>query len=506
MEKIFVYDEEMFLRMMKEISAEAFEEYGEYLYINRIPEDKKLCFSLLKIVYTYVKKKRSRRDWKTATLIFYLHEIAESGEILFVRTDDNVDVVLQVRDAFREGSQLVINMAILAGTVLEYYYRVFEERYHTAGYSKMIRSEMDKLMSINTTMVDKMKTGAEREVPLTVRIKRHLDLSVQSQEDAKKIVSMAVYRFAKYGENTTIMLEGSTGCGKTLLFDSLASSDVLNKELTFYSYTATQLTPNGFSGDSLDNMLKGFKRACEARRRHAEHAVKNPEKGIIFLDEFDKLFMPNSDSNGEDVNQIILSQLLTVLAGTADIEDVNTKNILFILAGAFENIEDIRESRKKKAKMGFFSQETTGNIAGKYDLRKELLQMGASRQLVARISHFVHMETLDRETMREILVNPRNGLLTQKIEAFWRDGLILRVENDEVIECMLDRIMESRAGVRGVKEMLENLISHYDYDMIDQGYRAMIIHRGVLDGEPPRLEKEEVQDESIVRSCERVRS
>ena len=156
--------------------------------------------------------------------------------------------------------------------------------------------------------------------------------------------------------------------------------------------------------------------------------------------------------------------------------------------------------------MGFFSQETTGNIAGKYDLRKELLQMGASRQLVARISHFVHMETLDRETMREILVNPRNGLLTQKIEAFWRDGLILRVENDEVIECMLDRIMESRAGVRGVKEMLENLISHYDYDMIDQGYRAMIIHRGVLDGEPPRLEKEEVQDESIVRSCERVRS
>ena len=501
MERIFEYDEEMYMRKMKEISDEAFEAYSEFLYSNRIPEDKLLCFSLLKIVYLYVKENRSKRDWKTETLVFLLYRIALSGEIFFLSTYNNIDEIILVRDAFRDSSQPVINMAVLAGIVLEYYYRVYEEQYHTAGYSKMIRSNLKQLMSVDETMIDTTKILAKKEVPLPVRIKEYLDLSVQVQEDAKKIVSMAVYRFAEYGENTTIMLEGTTGCGKTLLFDSLASCDFLNKELTFYSYTATQFTPNGFIGDSLDNMLKGFKNACEARGRRAGHAVKNPEKGIIFLDEFDKLFMSNTDSNGEDVNQIVLFQLLTVLAGTADIADVNTKNILFILAGAFENIEDIRESRKKKAKMGFASQQVVlpGVATGKYDLRKELLQMGASRQLVARISHFVHMEPIDRETMKQILVNPRNGLLTKKAETLWRDGLILRIESDEVIECMLDRIMESRAGVRGVKEMIDNLISHYDYDMIEQGYRTMIIHRGVLDGEPPKFEKNEVLDESIVR-------
>lgn len=500
MEKIFVYDTEMFMIKMIELSDEAFEAYRDYIYNHCILEDTRLCFDLVKIVYTYVKHYRSKWDWKTATLIYFLLRIAASGEVLFMRTIENSNEVLQVKSVLREDSQKVVKMAVLAGMTLEYYYRVFEAQYHTAGYSKMIASRMDQLISVSRSMVDKVKMGVEEEIPMPIRIKRYLDLSVHAQEDAKKIVSMAVYRFVKYGGNNAIMLEGPTGCGKTCIFDCLASCDFLNNELTFYSYTTTQLTPNGFTGDGIDTLIWGYKKACDARYNDANHVVKIPDKGIIFLDEFDKLFMSNTDAYGEDVNQTILSQLLTVLAGTAKIADVNTKNILFILAGAFENVSDIRERRKKQAKMGFISMqgEALDDNTEKYDLREELLQMGASRQLVARISHFVHMETIDRETMKQILVNPRNGLLTRKAEAFRRDGLILQVENDEVIECMLDRIMESQAGVRGVREMLENLISHYDYDMIEQGYRTMIIHRGVLDGELPRFERGEVLNESAV--------
>ena len=327
------------------------------------------------------------------------------------------------------------------------------------------------------------------------------------QEDAKKVMAMSLYRFIEYGERNVIMLEGSTGVGKTFLFDNLASCEFLISELTFFSYTATQLTPNGYSGDNVENMLGGFKRACRNRYLTNSNVIRGSDKGVIFIDEIDKLFLPNTDASGEDVNQTVLSQLLTVMAGTASIADVDTKKILFVLAGAFENIENDCEARKKKTKVGFAAQEVvSGFDINQYDLRNELIRAGAPRQFIGRISHFVHMEKIDRSTMKHILINPENGLLTQRAEMLLRDGLVLKVENDEVIERILDRIMERRSGVRGVEEMLKNIIGVYDYNMIEQGYRIMVIDKDVIYGAPPRLEKEEVQVESIVRHGKRVRS
>ena len=168
MEQIFINDTASFMGKMKDLSAETVEAYSEYLYSSHIPEDKRLCFALLKIVYTYVKENRSKRDWQTSTLLFFLYKIASSREVLFMRTADNAEEVRKIREAFREDSQKVINMAVLAGMNLEYYYRVFEKEYHTAAYSKMICLKMKQLMSVETTLADKVKMGIEKEKPMPV--------------------------------------------------------------------------------------------------------------------------------------------------------------------------------------------------------------------------------------------------------------------------------------------------------------------------------------------------
>ena len=507
MEKIFKVGADRFIKAMKEISPEAYEANREYLFRDRMPEDDSLSFRLLKIIYLYVIDTRSKRDWKTVTLLYYLYEIASSGEILFMKTKNNLDEIEMVKRVLRDNRQSVINQAVLAGLVLEYHFRVFFAGSHSKAYSKAITAQLNLLMMTDTSMVDKVKAGVDEEKPLPVRIKGYLDSKMTGQDDAKKVMAMSLYRFIQYGERSVIMLEGSTGVGKTFLFDNLASCEFLSSELTFFSYTATQLTPNGYSGDNVENMLGGFKRACRSRYLTNSNVTRGADKGVIFIDEIDKLFLPNTDGNGEDVNQTVLSQLLTVMAGTATIADVNTRNILFVLAGAFENIENNCEARKRKTKVGFSSQQKTAELdSNEYNLRKELIQAGAPRQFIGRISHFVHMDKIDRNTMKHILINPENGLLTKRAEMLWRDGLVLKVESDEVIECILDEIMERKSGVRGVEEMLKNIIGVYDYNMIEQGYRIMVIGKDVICGAPPRLEKEEVRVESIVRHSKRGRS
>ena len=282
MEQLFNYSTGTFIEKMKDLHDEACEAYSEYLYSDRIPYDRRICFTLLKIVYTYVMEIRSKRDRKTATLLHCLYSIASSGEVLFMRTAGNDRDVMQVKRTFPEDSQHVINMAILAGMTLVYYYRVFEERRHTAAYSKEITSGMNRLMTVNTSLIDKVKAGIEEEKPLPIRIKEYLDTKMEGHDTAKKTAAMAIYRFMEYGERMVFMLEGSTGVGKTFFYENLASCEFLNKELTFYSYTAPQLTPNGFTGDSVENMLRGYRLACSSRRKNTE--IENPDKGIIFLD------------------------------------------------------------------------------------------------------------------------------------------------------------------------------------------------------------------------------
>ena len=157
MEKIFRVGADRFIKAMKEISSEAYEANREYLFIDRIPKDDNLIFSLLKIVYSYVTETRSKRDWKTVTLLYYLYEIASSGEILFMKTKSNLDEIEEVKKVLKNHRQEVINQAVLAGMVLEYHFRVFFAGSHTRAYTKAVTAQMNLLMMADTNMVDKVK-------------------------------------------------------------------------------------------------------------------------------------------------------------------------------------------------------------------------------------------------------------------------------------------------------------------------------------------------------------
>ena len=490
MEQIFKYSYEEFKEQMRTIMDEAMEAYGEYLIPERVPRDRDLCVRILGTVFSYMKESSTKRKWKTSGLVRLLGEIAATNEILFMRTEDNKEDVRKVKEHLLVADpEETGNLAVFAGMVLEYFCRASGSGKDPDPTLEDVREAlMDLILDHDRRMVDKTKLKIQEEEPLPVQIKKYLDSLMTGQDEAKKTVAMTVYRFLKYNERSIIMLEGSTGVGKTFLYENLASFPPLRDKLTFFSYTATQLTPNGFNGDNVEDMFKSYRKACDRRERNAPGDVENKYRGIIHIDELDKLFMSNTDSNGEDVNQVILSQLLTVIAGTTTIGDIDTADVLFILSGAFENVEMIREARKKRDSMGFISREGEG-AEEDCDIRKELLRMGAPKQFLGRISRFVHLHDIDREMVRTILMDPGNGLLTRMIEMFRRDGLEIRIADDGVIEKLLDRIMESRAGVRGVKEMLTSFVGSYDYDMIEQGYKTMILDEKVLDGEPPKFEK-----------------
>lgn len=218
MEKIFRLGADRFIKAMKEISLEAYEANSEYLFSDRMPEDDSLSFSLLKIIYSYVIESRSKRDWKTVTILYYLYEVASSGEILFMKTKNNLDEIEKVKKALRDDRQNVINQVVLAGMVLEYHFRVFFAESHTKAYIKAVTEQLDMLVMMNTNMSDKVKAGVDKEKPLPVQIKEYLDSKMTGQEEAKKVMAMSLYRFIEYGERSVIMLEGSTGVGKTFLF------------------------------------------------------------------------------------------------------------------------------------------------------------------------------------------------------------------------------------------------------------------------------------------------
>ena len=189
--------------------------------------------------------------------------------------------------------------------------------------------------------------------------------------------------------------------------------------------------------------------------------------------------------------------------GTAVTAGVNMKNVLFILAGAFENMEINREIERNRHPVGFMNgaedegEDTAGaESPGSYDLEAELRRKNISRELLGRITHIVHMDAIDRDAMREILIDPDNGVLTGWKKRFEASGLSLIIENDQVIEGILDNVMNKNVGARGIRKIVESMIGMYRYDMLEKGYQVMVLHPGMFEGEPPKFYQE--------RTCESI--
>ncbi len=328
------------------------------------------------------------------------------------------------------------------------------------------------------------------KLPKPSQIKSELDKYVIEQEYAKKIISVAVYNHFKriQSENLTeefedveieksnILLLGPTGTGKTLLARTLAR--IL--QVPFAIADATTITEAGYVGDDVENILL-------ALVQNADYNIDLAQKGIIYIDEIDKLTRKSEsksitrDVSGEGVQQALLKILEGTVAGIPpkggrkhpeqDLLYVDTSNILFICGGAFEGLEKIIARRLKKQTIGF-TAEKEETVEESYKLLSEvepddLLQYGFIPEIVGRLPVLAPLKELSEEALLDILTKPKNAVVKQYKKLFKIEGSDLEFE-PEAMKSIVKRALERKTGARSLKAIVEDIMLNIMYKLPDR--------------------------------------
>jgi len=325
-------------------------------------------------------------------------------------------------------------------------------------------------------------------------IKQHLDDYVIGQDDAKKTISVAVYNHYKRILNpgladgveidkSNVILLGETGTGKTLIAKSIARL----LEVPFCIADATVLTEAGYVGEDVESVLTRLLQA-------ADYNVEQAERGIVFIDEIDKIARKSDnpsitrDVSGEGVQQALLKLLegaevsVPPQGGRKHPEQklitINTKNILFICGGAFAGIEKLIERRINRSPIGYSQakNEIDDENLLQYAAPADLRSFGLIPELIGRFPVLTHLNPLDASALRQILTEPKNALCKQYIQLFKMDGIELRFEASG-LDYLVEKAVEFKLGARGLRSIMEAVLNEAMFELPGGDQKVVTVNR-----------------------------